>query len=411
MKKSIVVSVVLLLFVNALLAEDYQVEKSNLDSVETIVPYELEHNMDSVLNSWLVTKMSFGDCEKGTGTIILPDSVYIDCLQKLPHEMEMPFNAPVRSSINFYAQKPGQVEYLLGMGHQYYFPIFENALSAHNIPLELKYLPVIESALNAKAISRVGAAGLWQFMVWTGRSYKLEINSLVDERMDPLKSTMAAAKYLKDLYGIYKDWFLVIAAYNCGPGNVNKAISRSGGKRSYWDIYPYLPRETRGYVPIFIAANYIMNYYEQHNICPRSISLPLATDTVMVNTRIHLKQISEVLHIPIDELRTLNPQYRRDLIPGNIKPYSLVLPFEQITPFIENQDSILAYKAEELISQQAVAKLAEYDYSTATYHKVRSGDTLSGIAKKYHVSIASLKRLNNISGTTIRIGQRLRVRM
>ncbi|MBO5975442.1 MAG: transglycosylase SLT domain-containing protein [Paludibacteraceae bacterium] len=411
MKKYIVVGIVFLLLVNALWAENYQVEKSNLDSVETIVPYELEYNMDSVLNNWLVSRMSFGDCVKGMGTIIFPDSVYINCLQKLPHEMEMSFNAPVRSSINFYAQKPGQVEYLLGMGHQYYFPIFESALSAHNIPLELKYLPVIESALNAKAISRVGAAGLWQFMVWTGRSYNLEINSLVDERMDPLKSTMAAAKYLKDLYGIYKDWFLVIAAYNCGPGNVSKAISRSGGKRSYWDIYPYLPRETRGYVPIFIAANYIMNYYEQHNICPRSISLPLATDTVMVNTRMHLKQISEVLHIPIEELRTLNPQYRRDLIPGNIKPYSLVLPFEQVTPFIENKDSILAYKADELISQQAVAKLAEYDYSTATYHKVRSGDTLSGIAKKYHVSVASLKRLNNISGTTIRIGQRLRVRM
>lgn len=411
MKKNILISVCVLLFTNVVSANNYQITTPGLDSVETIVPYELEHNMDSILNSWMVQKMSFGDCQKGTGTIILPDSVYINCLQKLPHEMEMSFNAPVRSSINFYAQKPEQVGYLLGMGHQYYFPIFENALSAHNIPLELKYLPVIESALNAKAISRVGAAGLWQFMVGTGRSYKLEINSLVDERMDPLKSTTAAVKYLKDLYNIYKDWYLVIAAYNCGPGNVNKAIHRSGGKRSYWDIYPYLPRETRGYVPIFIAANYIMNYYEQHNICPRPTNLPLATDTIMIKTRMHLKQISEVLHIPINELRMLNPQYRRDLIPGNIKPYALVLPFGQVGPFIENQDSILAYKAEELISQKAVAKLAEYDYSTATYHKVRSGDTLSGIAQKYRVSVASLKRLNKLSGTTIRIGQRLRVRM
>lgn len=411
MKKYIFISILFLLFANVVLANNNQIVDSKLDSVETIVPYELEHNMDSVLKTWLVQKMSFGDCQKGTGTVLLPDSVYIECLQKLPHEMEMSFNAPVRSSINFYAQKPGQVEYLLGMGHQYYFPIFENALSAHNIPLELKYLPVIESALNAKAVSRVGAAGLWQFMVGTGRSYKLEINSLVDERMDPLKSTTAAAKYLKDLYSIYKDWYLVIAAYNCGPGNVNKAIYRSGGKRNYWDIYPYLPRETRGYVPIFIAANYIMNYYEQHNICPRSTTFPLATDTVMIDKRMHLKQISEVLHIPIDELRMLNPQYRRDLIPGNIKPYALVLPFGKVNSFIENTDTILAYKAEELISQQAVAKLAEYDYSTATYHKVRSGDTLSGIAQKYHVSVASLKRLNKLSGTTIRIGQRLRVRM
>ncbi len=379
------------------------------DSTE-IIPTDFSNSLDSLLNDWYLQNANVGDCQKEFSLVTYPDSIYIDRLQRLPYVMEMPFNAPVRSFINYYAQCPKQVAFMLGIGEQYYFPIFEQTLEAYNIPLELKYLPVIESALNAKALSRVGARGLWQFMIGTGRLYGLEINSLVDERCDPVKSTDAAARFLRDLFNIYQDWHLVIAAYNCGPGNVNKAIRRAGGKRNYWDIYPYLPTETRSYVPIFIAANYIMNYYEEHNICPMQPTLQTVTDTVMVSQRTHLKQIAEVLNVPIEELRSLNPQYKHDLIPANDKKsYALILPLKQINPYLEKQTEILAYQADKLTSQQAVAKIAQEDLSTATVHRVRSGDTLSGIAKKYRVSVAQLKKWNRLKGTTIRIGQKLRI--
>lgn len=379
------------------------------DSAE-IIPTEVSTSLNSLLNDWYLNNTSITNCNKEFSLITYPDSIYIDRLQRLPYVMEMPFNNLVRNFINFYANKPTQVAFMLGIGEQYYFPIFEHALEAQNIPLELKYLPVIESALNPKALSRAGARGLWQFMIGTGRFYGLEINSLVDERCDPVKSTQAAARYLKDLYDIYQDWHLVIAAYNCGPGNVNKAIKRAGGKRNYWEIYPYLPRETRSYVPIFIAANYIMNYYEEHNICPITPSIQTVTDTVMTNQRIHLKQISEVLQIPIEELRSLNPQYKHDLIPANDKKhYAVVLPLKQVNAYIDKKEEILAFQAEQLTSQTAVAKIAEADLSTATVHRVRSGDTLSGIAKKYRVSVAQLKKWNHLNGTTIRIGQKLRI--
>ncbi len=379
------------------------------DSTE-IIPTEFTNSLDSLLNDWYLQNANVGDCQKEFSLVTYPDSIYIDRLQRLPYVIGMPFNAPVRSFINYYAKCPKQVSFMLGIGEQYYFPIFEQKLEAYNIPLEFKYLPVIESALNAKALSRVGARGLWQFMIGTGRLYGLEINSLVDERCDPVKSTDAAARFLRDLYNIYQDWHLVIAAYNCGPGNVNKAIRRAGGKRNYWDIYPYLPTETRSYVPIFIAANYIMNYYEEHNMCPMQPTLQTVTDTVMVSQRMHLKQVAEVLSVPIEELRSLNPQYKHDLIPANDKKsYALILPLKQINPYLEKQTEILAYQAEQLTSQKAVAKIAQEDLSTATVHRVRSGDTLSGIAKKYRVSVAQLKKWNRLKGTTIRIGQKLRI--
>lgn len=371
-----------------------------------------DNSLDVLVHEWYIqNSFAFGDCDtiEEDSIIKYPDSIYIDRLQKLPYIMEMPFNSIVRSYIEMYAKRHKQVGYMLGIGEAYYFPLFEKTLEKYNVPLELKYLPVIESALNARAVSPAGAAGLWQFMVSTGRVYGLEINSLVDERRDPRKATDAAAMYLSDLYGLYGDWQLVIAAYNCGPGNVAKAIRYSGGKRDYWSIYPYLPRETRGYVPIFIAANYIMNYYEMHDICPAKPIFNGLTDTIMITDRVHLQQIADNLKIPMEELRFLNPQYRYDIIPGNIKPYPLVLPFEHINSYDINRDTILAYKPE--LAQRQI-KADPYGYENngkVIYYKVKSGDTLGGIAAKYRVSVSQLKRWNGIKGTLIRTGQRLKI--
>ena len=238
-------------------------------------------------------------------------------LKMLPTVIEMPYNDAVQKMIDRYSgHLRHSVSFMLG-AQNFYMPIFEEALESYRLPLELKYLPVIESALNPRAVSRVGATGLWQFMISTAKHYGLKVNSLVDERRDPLKSSYAAAQYLSDLYKIFGDWNLVIAAYNCGPDKLNRAIHRSGGSRDYWQIYPYLPAETRGYVPAFIAANYIMNYYCDHNICPMLSTLPVKTDTVMLSRDVHFKQVAGVLGISVDQLRDLNPQYRRNVVNGN----------------------------------------------------------------------------------------------
>jgi len=390
------------------------VNKSVTDTAVTI-PSEFDESLDEIVHNWYLQNATLGNCSKDTGFITYPDEVYIQRMQKLPYVMEMPYNSIVRSLIEVFAKRHNQVEYMLGIGETYYFPIFEAALSKYNVPLELKYLPVIESALNARAISKAGAGGLWQFMVSTGRIYGLEVNSLVDERCDPIKSSDAAARYLRDLYNIYQDWHLVIAAYNCGPGNVAKAMRHAGGgKRDYWQIYPYLPRETRGYVPIFIAANYIMNYYKFHNMCPAQPTVTVATDTMMVDRRINLQQVADVLDLSIEELRFLNPQYRQDIVPGNIKPYPLVLPFNQITAYIDNKDSIAAYRAAELVPQRArVEPLHGSPAATGsgdvTYHKVRSGETLGAIASRYHVTVSQIKKWNGLRNSMIRAGQRLKI--
>jgi membrane-bound lytic murein transglycosylase D len=331
--------------------------------------------------------------------------------------MEMPYNPTVRSFIDLYTiRKRRQVEYMLGMSN-YYFPIFEQVLGANNLPYELKYLSIIESALNTTIVSHMGAAGLWQLMIGTGRMYGLEINSLVDERLSPIKATNAAAHFLKDLYSIYGDWNLVIASYNCGPGNVNKAIRRAGGKRDYWAIYPYLPRETRGYVPIFIAANYSLIYASEHNLCPAIVNMPALTDTVMVHQRIHLEQIAAVLNLPIEEVRLLNPQYRRDIIPGDIKPYALCLPLNYANTFIDKFKEVVSYKAEELINNrrseieilQAASTITPGGYGKVIFYKVKSGQTIGMIASINGVSVAKLKKWNNLRGSKIRKGLRLKI--
>ncbi len=345
------------------------------------------------------------------------DEEYKDRLSKLPTVIEMPFNSIVKSYIEMYIRKDELVEKMLGMS-LYYLPIFEQALEAEGLPNELKYLPVIESALNPFAKSRASAVGLWQFMSPTARGLGLEINSLVDERRDPLRSSTMGARYLKQLYNTYKDWSLAIAAYNCGPGNVNKAMRRcQSANKDFWSIYFYLPAETRGYVPAFIAANYIMTYYNKHGISSSLAKRPLVTDTVMVGNRVHFKQIAAVLDIPEKEIRMLNPQYLRDVIPGDIHPYALILPSHQVLSYVVSEDSILKYDAEKYGRRTEVEPGEEFSDGEGEYvnklvikyHKVRKGESLGKIANKYGCTVKNLKSWNKLRSNNINIGQRLKI--
>lgn len=374
-----------------------------------------------------------------------PD-VYKDRLRRLPTIMEMPYNNVVQKFIDRYSNElRNAVGIMLGASN-FYMPIFEQALETYSLPLELKYLPVIESGLNPKAVSRVGATGLWQFMLATAKNYGLEINSLLDERCDPIKSSYAAANYLSDLYRIFGDWNLVIAAYNCGPDKLTQAIHRAGGSKDYWKIYPYLPRETRGYVPAFIAANYIMNYYCEHNICPMTTDLPAKTDTILVSRDVHFKQIAQVLNVDEELVRSLNPQYRKDIVIGYTKPSTLRLPVDKINSFIDQEDSVYAYNADVLLTKRSEVEVAQEipSYSSGrtsasssrkSYSRskskrsrrkssrssrrrrsskksvtVRGGDTLSEIAARNHTTVKKLKRLNGLKSNNIRKGKKIRVR-
>lgn len=374
-----------------------------------------------------------------------PD-VYKDRLRRLPTIMEMPYNNVVQKFIDRYSNElRNAVGIMLGASN-FYMPIFEQALETYNLPLELKYLPVIESGLNPKAVSRVGATGLWQFMLATAKNYGLEINSLLDERCDPIKSSYAAANYLSDLYRIFGDWNLVIAAYNCGPDKLTQAIHRAGGSKDYWKIYPYLPRETRGYVPAFIAANYIMNYYCEHNICPMTTDLPAKTDTILVSRDVHFKQIAQVLNMDEELVRSLNPQYRKEIVIGYTKPSTLRLPVDKINSFIDQEDSVYAYNADVLLTKRSEVEVAQgapnYSIgrtSTSSSRKsysrskskrnsrkssrssrrrrsskksvtVRGGDTLSEIAARNNTTVKKLKKLNGLKGNNIRKGKKIRVR-
>ncbi|WP_443702466.1 transglycosylase SLT domain-containing protein [Prevotella sp.] len=423
--------------------DDKEIKVKDKDGNEEVidVPESMDTEFDDLLEEYYSKNYLKVDdnCNYRDENRTYEKEVYIDRLKRLPNIMEMPYNEIVQKFIDRYTGRLRRsVSYMLGASN-FYMPIFEDALMAYDVPLELKYLPVIESALNPKATSRVGAAGLWQFMPSTGKQYGLEINSLVDERRDPVKSSYAAARFLRDLYKIYGDWSLVIAAYNCGPENVRKAIQRSNGKADYWSIYPYLPRETKGYVPAFIAANYVMTYYCDHNICPMRTTLPAKTDTVTVTRDVHLKQIADVCGVSLDELRALNPQYRRDIVNGNSKPSAIRLPISVVNSFISNEDSIYNYQADQLFTRRSLVEVDESvqprsSYSRKSYSSssstgrskkgkrnkkkstrsksvtIKNGDTLSEIAARHHTTVKKLRKLNGISGSNIRAGKKIKVK-
>lgn len=380
------------------------------------------------------------DCNMPDVNPVYSKEVYKERLARIPSVIELPYNDVVQKFIDRYSGRLRRsVSIMLG-AQNFYMPTFEEALESYGLPLELKYLPVIESALNPNAVSHVGATGLWQFMLTTGKQYGLEINSLVDERRDPVRASYAAAHYLRDLYKIFGDWNLVIAAYNCGPENINKAIHRSNGATDYWQIYPYLPKETRGYVPAFIAANYIMNYYCDHNICPMQANLPGKTDTVVVSRDVHFEQVAQVLGMEIDQIKQLNPQYRRNIVNGSTRPMALRLPATLVGKFIDNEDSIYAYRPDVLLAKRTEVEVNDdvpsYSRRSSSSSRskssssrksrskgkkgkknkggrnvtIRQGDTLSDIAKRNGTTVKKLKKLNKISGSSIRAGKKLRIK-
>ena len=362
--------------------DEITVVDQNGDEEVIEFPEAMTYDLDSLLNLYMSqTYLDEQDCNMKDVNPEYSKEEYVDRLYRMPCVMEMAYNDVVQKFIDRYSGRLRRsISYMLGASN-FYMPIFEEALEMYQLPLELKYLPIIESALNPKAVSRVGAAGLWQFMPATGKQYGLKLNSLVDERRDPVLSSQAAARYLRDLYKIFGDWNLVIAAYNCGPENINKAIRRTNNVTSlkdengeplpvikdYWHIYPYLPRETRGYVPAFIAANYIMTYYSLHNICPMTTRLPAKSDTVMVSRNVHLEQVAEVVGLNIDLLRSLNPMYRRDVVPGATEPSPLRLPMADVSRFLDLEDSVYNYRASELLSRRAEVEVRD-DVPTY-YHK------------------------------------------
>lgn len=339
------------------------------------------------------------------------DSLYTARLNAMVSPIHLPYNELVRSYIKRYTDGSGLMSRVLALA-QYYFPMIEEELLKAGLPVELRAMAIIESALQATVVSRAGASGLWQFMPVTARAYGLEVNSMVDERFDPYKATKAACKYMKDLYKMYNDWSLAIAAYNCGPGNVNKALARAGGNpQSFWDVYWYLPGETRGYVPAFIAANYAYAYHQAHNITYSEPPMPIAVDTIQVSRLLHLGQVSSTIDVTTDALKMLNPQYKLDVIPATNKNYTLILPANRVTDYITRQDSIFAKDSvylKEYLNPGAVAK--KMTETTTIYYRVKKGDTLGAIAKRYRVTTKQLMTWNRLkSANRLSIGQRLRI--
>ncbi len=427
MKKRIkyIFALSILLIYNPIIAQVTQpvIKDSTFENIG--LSLDFNNNLDSLLNLWYVQQsidsnnLTQGIQFDSTVPLIdIPDSIYTKRLSKINSFIELPYNSIVKSYISMYTQKKRElVGVMLGLT-DYYFPIFEEILDLYQLPQELRFIPMIESAINPRAVSRVGATGLWQFMYGTGRMYKLTINSYVDERRDPIASTHAAAHYLKDLYSIYKDWTLVIAAYNCGPGNVNKAIRRAGGKKNYWDIYYYLPKETRGYVPAFIAATYTFYYYKEHNIKPQGIDIPQTSDTLMIKDMLHLQQVAEVLGIPINLIRDLNPQYKLDIIPAKDRAYALKIPLDAVGSFIDREKEIYAYKdslffnPKNSISPTKFTSSYQYDVPAGSVrydYRVQSGDNLGFIAQKFGVNVSQIRSWNNISGNMIRVNQKLAI--
>lgn len=435
MNKIYIIALMFLATITAKAQNDITVHDDQTGKDEEIgIPEAMTLDIDTLLRQWNASQYLEADtnCNMQDVNPVFSDSIYVDRLSRIPTIMEMPYNNIVRKFIDQYTGRlRHSVSYMLGATN-FYIPIFEEALALYNLPLELKYLPVIESALDPTAVSRKGATGLWQFMLSTAKRYDLKINSLVDERRDPIKASFAAAQYLNDLYKVYGDWNLVIAAYNCGPTSLNKAIHRAGGSKDYWTIYPYLPKETRGYVPAFIAANYVMNYYCEHNICPMRARLIDGNDTVVVNKDLHLEQVASVCGVEMEKIKAFNPQYKTSLVPGNSYNCILRLPSEAALKFIDLGDSVYSYRSSELLTKRKTVEIDEAElekqqnsarrsYSSSRRRSSRSsrrsksvtiknGQTLSEIAEKYGTSVSKLRRLNGIKGSSIRAGKKIRVK-
>jgi membrane-bound lytic murein transglycosylase D len=385
------------------------VESIKLDSID--FPESMTVSEDSILNDR--NNRGLVATEGAVRDLAFTDEELAERLSRIPTTISLPLNGITREYIDTYVKyRKKSMAVMLGSCN-FYMPMFEEALEKYGLPLELRYLPIIESAMRPSATSRVGAAGLWQLMLATGRQYGLEVNTLVDERRDPLKSTDAAARLLRDLYNMFGDWSLAIAGYNCGPGNITKAIARAGNPevKDFWTIYNYLPRETRGYYPAFVAATYMMNYYCDHGISPMQTTLPQESDTVIVKKQVKFSQISGVCsNITVEDLRTLNPHYRRDIIPAN---YSLRLPSQNITEFIELEDSIYASAPTAPVSPVVAKQKPKAASSAASGRRtvtVKSGESLSVIAKRNGTTVAKIRKLNGLKGNMIRPGQKLRVR-
>ncbi len=372
--------------------------------------------IDSLLGMWYhkrdltLVEMEPSDIDSAIMLSNVPDSVYLNRLRDMNSFISLPYNNIIRNHIIYYTEKmPQKMETVLGLA-AYYMPIFEEIFDSYDLPIELTAMAVIESALNTKAVSRARAKGMWQFMYSTAKRYGLTINSYVDERFDPITSAHAAAQYLRDSYLIFNDWPLAIASYNCGAGNVNKAIRRSGGGKSFWEVYRYLPKETRGYVPSFIAALYSMRYYKEHNLTPTPVVMPPHLDTIAVNKMLHFEQIAHYTGISVEELRTHNPQYIHDIIPGVERQYILRLPYQYTPSFIDNEAAIYKYRDSIYFNPSTLKKLqnnSSIGDGERITHKVRKGETLSHISMKYGVSVNNIRRWNGIKGNNIRVGQKI----
>lgn len=343
------------------------------------------------------------------------DSLYIARLQAIMTPVPLTYNSEVRTTIERFCS-PAYAD-IFSYAY-YYFPIIEEEFINAGIPVEIRTLAIVESGLNPLARSRSGAMGIWQFMPITGKEFGLEINSMVDERCNPRLASRAAAQYLKRMYSIYNDWTLSIAAYNCGPGRVNRALSLSGvsledAGRLFWDIYEYLPAETRGYVPLYMGATYAFAYHRAHGVTIPTPPMPLAVDTVMINRPLHLEQVSSTINVDLEVLKMLNPEYTLLIIPATTKSYPLTLPFELYTEFAENSEAIYAKDSLYLKEYVVHANIEKKRHETppATMHTVKKGETLSAIARKYGCSVQQIMKWNNLKNAdALRIGQRLKVR-
>ena len=383
------------------------------DSLTVEFPESMEFDMDSLMGMWFAKQyLSYDeDCLESSVNPKFSDTVYAERLSSLPTIVEMPYNYITRNSIDAYMGRNRKViSFALGM-MPIYEDLFVEALLKYNVPLELKYLPIVESALKPKAYSRAGAAGMWQFIYGTGRKYGLQVNSLVDDRYDIAKASEAAAHHLRDLYDMFGDWSLAISAYNCGPGNSTKAITRAGGKRDFWDIYPYLPRETRGYLPAFIAVNYAMSFYREHGICPMESARPAQTDTLHITRNAHIGQIMHYSGIREEEFKALNPQYLTEIIPGAYRTCVITLPQQYVKPLVEAGDSIYEYDKDKFLPKSKLAYIDDDMKNRITYvtYKIKPGDNLGSIALKYHTTVKNLKNWNNLKSDNIRAGKTLRI--